>query len=276
MTMGDANRYRSGSWIERSLSRLRRGSGSAAPPALRRAYETILEHLPGQHLTAVLPDGERVRLSARYRHVTWNPHEYRALRAVVRPGTTVLDVGANVGAYTLLFATWVGDRGRVFAFEPAPDACDGLRTHVTLNGFDDRVTVVEAAVAATAGDAPFAIHPSGGASSLALSSVDGATHVRVRTETIDDVCRQHALLPAVIKIDVEGAELEVLEGARNTLALPGLHVFVEFHPASWRNSGIAREDVEKELHAQGFTVEPLDPAFDPWTTEGVCVRLRRR
>jgi FkbM family methyltransferase len=276
VNLGRADRYRSGSWIERSVNRLRRGGGSAAPPALRRAFEAVLDCLPGDHLVSELPEGERIRLSARYRHASWNPDEYRAFREVVRRGVTVLDVGANVGAYTLVFATWVGGTGRVIAFEPSPDTCEGLRTHVTLNGFDDRVTIVEAAVAAAVGEAPFAIHPSGGASSLALGSVAGAAQVTVPTDTIDNVCRQHALLPAVIKIDVEGAELDVLRGARNTLALPGLHVFVEFHPAAWREAGITRGDLEEELHRHGLSVEPLDPAFDPWTTEGVCVRLRRR
>jgi len=274
--LGRADRYRSGSWIERGVDRLRRRRTSAAPPVLRRAFEAVLDRLPGEHLVSVLPEGERVRLSARYRHVTWNPDEYRAFRAAVRPGVTVLDVGANVGAYTLMFATWVGAQGRVFAFEPAPDARAGLRTHVALNNLEDRVTIVPAAAAATVGDATFAVHPSGGASSLALASVDGGTHVKVATETIDNVCRTHALLPAVIKIDVEGAELDVLKGARNTLTLPGLHVFVEFHPTAWRQAGISRDAVERELLEQGFTVEALDPSCDPWTTEGVAVRLRRR
>jgi FkbM family methyltransferase len=188
----------------------------------------------------------------------------------------VLDVGANVGAYTLMFAAWVGEHGRVFAFEPAPDAREGLRTHVALNHLDDRVTIVPAAVAGRVGEAPFAIHPSGGASSLAVQSVDARSRITVTTETIDNVCKTHALLPAVIKIDVEGAELDVLQGARNTLTLPGLHVFVEFHPAAWRAAGISRADIEQELAEQGFTVQPLDPAHDPWTTEGICVRLRRR
>jgi FkbM family methyltransferase len=272
---GRAHRYRSGSWIERSVGRLRRGR-SAAPPALRRAFEAVLDHLPGDHLVCVLPEGERVRLSARYRHVSWNPEEYAAFRAIVRPGMTVLDVGANVGAYTLVFAAWVGATGRVVAFEPAPDTCAGLRTHVTLNGFDDRVTVVQAAMAGSTGTAPFGVHPSGGASSLALGSVADAARVTVATHTIDDVCKAHALLPAVIKIDVEGAELDVLRGARQTLALPGLHAFVEFHPAVWRDTGISRADIEEELAGQGFSVEPLDPSYDPWTTEGVSVRLRRR
>ena len=274
--LGRAHRYRSGSWIERSVGRLRRGGRSAAPPALRRAFEAVLDRLPGDHLVCVLPGGERVRLSARYRHVSWNPDEYAAFHAIVRPGMTVLDIGANVGAYALVFAAWVGAKGRVFAFEPAPDACAGLRTHVTLNGFDDRVTIVQAAIAGSSGSAPFAVHPSGGASSLALESVANGTRVTVPTQTIDDVCKAHELLPAVIKIDVEGAELDVLRGARQTLALPGLHAFVEFHPAAWRVAGISRAEIEGELAGQGFTVESLDPSYDPWTTEGVSVRLRRR
>ena len=273
--LGRADSFRSGSWIERGVARLRRGGRSAAPPALRRAFESLLDRLPGDHLVSVLPAGERVRLSAKYRHATWNPDEYHAFRAATQKGTTVLDVGANVGAYTLMFANWVGENGRVFAFEPAPDACDGLRAHIALNGFDDRVAVIQAAVSASVGDAPFAVHPSGGASSLALASVKDATRLTVSTETIDSICKAYGLLPAVIKIDVEGAELDVLRGARNTLALPGLHVFVELHPSAWRDAGITRSEIEQELRQQGFRVEPLEPSFDPWTTEGVCVRLRR-
>lgn len=274
--VGDADRYRPASWLERGVDRWRRGRAAAAPPALRRAFEAVLDHLPGDHLVSVMPEGERVRLSARHRHLSWNPEEYSAFRAVVQRGMTVLDIGANAGAYTLLFATWVGDKGCVFAFEPAAEARQGLRVHVDLNGFDDRVTIVEAAVSGSVGTAAFAIHPSGGASSLALDSLDDVRRVNVATETIDNFCKVRELLPAVIKIDVEGSELDVLRGGRHTLALPGMHAFVEFHPSAWQRAGIARADIEAELQAQGFIAEPLAPSFDPWTTEGVCVRLRRR
>ena len=274
--IGAADRFRPASWLERGVDRWRRGRTSAAPPALRRAFEAVLDHLPGDHLVSVMPEGERVRLSARYRHLSWNPDEYRAFRAAVRRGMTVLDVGANAGAYTLMFATWVGQGGHVFAFEPAPDAREGLRVHVALNGFDRQVTIVEAAVAGSVGTAPFAVHPSGGASSLALDSLDHAPRLVVATETIDNFCKVHGLLPAVIKIDVEGAELDVLRGARHTLALPGMHAFVEFHPSAWQRAGIGRAEIEAELRSQGFLAEPLQPSFDPWTTEGVCVRLRRQ
>jgi FkbM family methyltransferase len=175
-----------------------------------------------------------------------------------------------------MFAAWVGEAGRVYAFEPAPDARAGLRTHVALNGFDARVEIVESAMSSSVGSAPFALHPSGGASSLSLRSVADAFHLVVDTDTIDNFCRVHALSPSVIKIDVEGSELDVLKGARHTLALPGTHAFVEFHPAAWAQAGIGRAEIEHELRDQGFAAEPLDPSYDPWATEGVSVRLRRR
>ena len=277
--VGTANRFRSASWLERGVDRWLRGRASAAPAVLRRAFEAVLDRLPGDHLVSVMPEGERVRLSARYRHLTWNPLEYDAFRAVVRRGMTVLDVGANVGAYTLIFATWVGEQGRVFALEPASAAREGLRVHVALNNFDARVTIVDAAAAASVGRAPFAVHPSGGASSLTLAGfdpLDDVAQIIVATETIDNFCKVRRLTPAVIKIDVEGAELDVLKGARQTLALPGMHAFVEFHPAAWARAGIGHAEIEDELREQGFVAEPLEPSLDPWTTEGVAVRLRRR
>ena len=272
----DADRFRSASPLERLVARVRARGGSAAPPALKRAYEYVLDRWPGDHLRARLPGGERVQLSARYRHLTWNPQEYSAFRAVVRPGAVVFDIGANVGAYTLVFASWVGPAGRVFAFEPAPDARAGLRAHVHLNRIDDRVEISDAAMSSTVGRAAFGVHPSGGASSLQIGSVDRARVIEVPAETIDHFCSSRQLRPDVIKIDVEGAELDVLRGGRDTLARPGIEVFVEFHPAVWTSSGSGRRDIEQEIARLGFTAEAIDASFDPWNTEGMTVRLRRR
>ncbi len=78
--------------------------------------------------------------------MTWNRDEYNAFRGAVRTGDVVLEAGANVGAYTMLFAQWAGASGRVFAFEPDPVAYAGLQKHIALNGMIDRVTPVAAAV----------------------------------------------------------------------------------------------------------------------------------
>jgi FkbM family methyltransferase len=273
--MADADRFRSASRLERAVARLRARGGGGAPPILKRAYEYLLDHLPGDHLQARLPGGERVKLSARYRHLSWNPQEYAAFREVVRPGAVVFDVGANVGAYALVFAEWVGPRGRVYAFEPAPDAREGLLTHLRLNHLDDRVEVSDAAMSSAVGRAAFGLHPSGGASSLQIDSVDRARVIEVPAETLDHFCASRGVQPDVIKIDVEGAELDVLRGGRETLTRPGIQVFVEFHPAVWASIGIGRADIDAELARHGFSAEGIDPAFDPWNTEGMTVRLGR-
>lgn len=274
--MGEADRFRDASWLERTVAQWRARGGASAPRILKRGYEYVLDRLPGDHLLATLPGGERVQLAARYRHLNWNPHEYAAFRAAVKPGATVFDIGANVGAYTLVFAARVGPSGRVIAFEPAPDASQGLRTHLALNGIAGRVEVIEAAMSSAVGRTSFAVHPSGGASSLVLESVDRGRVIDVATDTLDRFCAAHAVSPDVLKIDVEGSELDVLRGGRATLARADIQVFVEFHPAVWRSLGVSRADVEAELSQQGFVAEPIGPSFDVWNTEGVAVRLRRR
>lgn len=272
--IGRAERFRTASALERVFERVRAVLPARVPAVLRRAYENTLDALPGERLISVLPGGERVRLSARYRNLSWNPDEYAAFRAAVRPGAVVLDVGANVGAYTLLFAQWVGPAGRVFAFEPAPDTRAGLERHLALNGVADRVEIVAAAAAATEALVPFAVDPFGGASSLHVSP--GATSViTVPAVTIDDFCAAKRITPDVVKIDVEGAELEVLRGGRRVVSREAAQVFVELHPSIWSSRGWTAAHVRDELRALGFSADPLQPEFDVWSTEGVCARLIR-
>jgi len=273
---GRADRFRNRSWLERCVDRLRATHSAPAPKVLKRLHETVLDRWPGDHLVSTLPNGERVRVAARHRGLCWNPDEYRAFRESVRDGAVVLDVGANLGAYTLLFAQWAGPTGRVFAFEPAPASLAGLRRHLELNGVNDRVEVVAAAVSESSGSATFHVDRHGGASGLFTATDAESTPVAVDTTTLDRFCAGRRLRPDVIKIDVEGAELEVLRGGRETLVSPAVTTFVEFHPAIWSARGVTARDVERELAELGFVAQPLDPSFDVWTMEGVCARLARR
>jgi hypothetical protein len=95
--------------------------------------------------------------------------------------------------------------------------------------------------------------------------------------TIDSFCTREGIRPGFIKIDVEGAELSVLRGARETIRRGGaaLALFVEFHPSLWPLVGVTRADVERELALQQLHVEPL-AAADPWAGEGIAVRLVSR
>lgn len=240
---------------------------------LRAAYHAALGGRRG--VESVLPGGEIVRVLPEYRFIGWNPVEYAAFRAAAAPGGVALDVGANAGAYALLLGQWVRPGGRVFAFEPSPEAFDGLRRHVELNGLADTVTPVRAAVSDVAGTASLIGEGHHGTSRLASAGEPGTR--TVGTVTIDEFCAEHGIVPSLIKIDVEGFELEALRGARQTIARAGaaLALFVEMHPTVWRERGLAVDEVRAELHRQGLRAEPLRDVADPWALEGECLRLVR-
>jgi FkbM family methyltransferase len=279
-TMSNAHHFRARSLAER----LAEAMPSAGPfGAIRRLLKPLFERLitpAGGGIRCELPGGEGILIAPAFRHITWNPEEYSAFRAAVRSGDVVVEAGANVGAYTTLFGKWVGPSGRVFAFEPDPVACDGLRRHVALNGLGDIVTVVPAAV--SDGRAPrlrFRLFASSGISRVAgVGEEPGGSVQEVDATSIDRFCAERRVLPSVMKIDVEGAELGVLQGARETIARagPNLHTFVEMHPQLWPALRISAEDISRECASQGLVAEQLDGSTDRlWTTEGVCLRLRR-
>ncbi|HEU4882941.1 MAG TPA: FkbM family methyltransferase [Longimicrobium sp.] len=229
----------------------------------------------GGGIASTLPGGETVRVLPEYRFIGWNPVEYDAFRAASAPGGVALDVGANVGAYALLFGAWMRPGGRVYAFEPSPRAFDGLRRHVEINGLAEVVRPVRAAVSDVEGTAALAGADQQGTSRLAHPD-DGNT-MTVETMTIDGFCAREGITPTLIKIDVEGWELEALRGARDTIARGGggLALFVEMHPTVWRERGLSADDVRAELDHQGLRAVPLRDVADPWALEGECLRVER-
>jgi FkbM family methyltransferase len=273
---GRGDDFRRPGWLERAGKPFRAPlANSPLKKPLKRIYEFAMDRFAGGRLVAHLPHGEVVRLTAANRQVAWNPEEYEAFRAVVQSGATALDVGANLGAYTVLLAQWVGAAGRVHAFEPAPASRDGLNRHLALNGVAGRVTVHPEALSDGQRSARFrAVGMQGDNRLLPADAADG---IAVNTTSIDDFCAALAIRPSFIKLDVEGAELAVLRGARRTIAAGGasLALFVEMHPSLWPVFGYGRQDLEAELARQGLEAERLDGQPDPWSLAGVTLRLRR-
>jgi FkbM family methyltransferase len=146
----------------------------------------------------------------------WEPQTTAAFRSLLADGDVCVDVGANVGYYTLLASTLVGPRGHVYALEPAPDTFATLRANLALNVVSN-VTALAVAAGPEEGRAPLFRPPSGnlGRSSLRRPSDvpsrpdRAAVEVRPLSAVIAD---SHLRRLRLVKIDVEGFEVEVLRG----------------------------------------------------------------
>lgn len=160
-------------------------------------------------------------------------------------GGTFLDVGAHVGFYTLLGARLVGPEGRVWAFEPEPRNARWLREHVRVNGVA-HVAIEEAAVAAEDGTARF-----GGGRGTGTGRLTGAGSLEVRTVALDRFCDHHEIRPTALKVDVEGGEVAVLEGARVTLTTARPVVFLSTHGPNLAARSTAL------LEELGYTLRPI-------------------
>jgi FkbM family methyltransferase len=146
---------------------------------------------------------------------------------------------------------------------------------VRLNDLSEQVTPVCAAVGSSSFTAPLLADAATGESRLAVAGDLGRPSIPVRVTTIDEFCASEAIVPDFIKIDVEGSELDVLRGARETIRRRRgkLALFVEMHPSVWPAIGVRKEDIEAELTNQGLAARSLIGAQDTWTVEGICLRL---
>lgn len=178
-------------------------------------------------------------------HSCWLGHYDRNSQAVfarsIRPGDTVLDVGAHHGFFTMLAARLTGPTGQVFAVEPLWANTRVLRRHVAMNHMEDRVTVLEAAMSDRVGFGT--MHVGDDDSGGSLYPLDGYEVIprialQVAVLTIDGL-RANGTLPPIqfLKMDIEGAEGHALLGAEETLAhdrptlLISMHQPEAFHDA---------------------------------------------
>jgi FkbM family methyltransferase len=204
------------------------------------------------------------------------PHVLKWLREGLGRGDVALDVGANVGFMTLVMSRSVGRSGKVFAFEPSTANLALLRYHCDKNRLANVRIMSEAVCGAHRQSAPFYLLQGGDSSSNSLMfgrahvpNLDRELHssqqkIIVETVTIDGFCEERSINPRVIKIDVEGAEYDVIEGMRNTLHASRPIVILAVHPW-WLPQGkttdgiiaMMREHRYEIVDARGLPTETL-------------------
>jgi FkbM family methyltransferase len=224
-------------WLRRGS--LRVGAGPAA------GLRLSLEHIPVAHAHAGLMASG------------WLEHEVQeAMRRHLGPGGVVYDVGANVGFFSLLAARLVGAEGRVYAFDPVPQNAAAVRANAALNGFAN-VAALELAAGAAAAREPLLVVEDLSWSHLASRGdhPQAERTVEVEVAALDDLVAAGELEPPTfVKIDVEGSEVEVLRGMRETLARHRPVVVCELHAT---NAAVA--DALDELGYEARSLEGPEP-----------------
>ena len=187
-------------------------------------------------------------------HLREGSFEFREqafLWSFLRKGDTFLDIGAHCGLFSALASQIIGENGRVLAFEPNPD----ILPFLVANTERDKVDVHAMALSDASGEATLW---QGGSSDTALSSIayelSNAKHSTVKTQTLDDFLATNDIgQVALAKVDVEGSELKLFRGAKQTLKRKSVLAFVvEFTEENMRKSGYSAQQLTAELIEYGY------------------------
>jgi FkbM family methyltransferase len=186
----------------------------------------------------------------------WEPEQTSAVSTLLHSGAVVLDVGANTGYYALIAAALAGPGGHVHAFEIQPAIIDILRRNIARNGFEDRITVVEAGCFSTEGEASFEARGDPGSGRITFSSA-GA---RIPLTTIDRYVASSALSHVdLVIVDAEGADFEILKGASEVLERFHPVVMAEVHHLA--SFGGSEAEMIALMTRFGYTADVLNSEF---------------
>lgn len=189
----------------------------------------------------------------------WEPLETRVIAAALKPGDRFVDVGANIGFFSLLALRLVGPAGRVDAIEATPSTADLLDANIALNGAG-AIRVHRCAVGDREGTAHMVVHDAGniGSNHLALDDAADAEGAPVALRRLDTLLGDAPV--RLIKLDIEGAEAMALRGAGALLdgaEAPAL--LFEFSPSMLRGMGDDPAALLGDLAAWGYAIYEIHP-----------------
>jgi len=229
---------------------------------LRPPYRWLLRRAAGSRGLDIAIGGQRLRLHPRFADNSWEMIEtesYGVYVRLIRPCDTIYDIGAHIGTYTVIGAKLTGPKGHVIAYEPHDVTRRFLTTHLKWNGVCNRVTVRDVCLGAQAGWQDFYY----GAGAEAAEGMNGLVPVEgfqkkgVRVATLDEEIECTGLSPNLVKVDVEGGEWDVLQGAQQTLARCRPTLLLSVHPPALAKIGITPERLFSFLAAQGYQTRVL-------------------
>ncbi len=187
----------------------------------------------------------------------WETHIEKALEKLLRPGDCFVDVGSNIGHFSLLASRLVGASGCVLAIEPCWQSLAKLARHLSLNAVEN-VYLLACASGAAVGDGgiAFLTGNNAGAATMRDTAV-GQGRQRVLIEPLDDCLEGHGIRPNLVKIDVEGFELKALRGLQRCLARDRPIVLLELTPGFLQQAGDNAQQLLRFMAGHGYRCESL-------------------
>jgi len=176
----------------------------------------------------------------------------------IKKGDVVLDIGANIGYYTLIFAKFIGEEGKVFAFEPEPSNFALLKKNIKTNGYQN-VTLEEKVISNKNGKIKLYISEESNGLHRIYGLEDGWKSIEVESIRLDDYFKGYNGKIDWIKIDIEGGEWAAFQGMSLLLEKnKNLKIVTEFSPCFLKEFGINPEEYLRLLQKYGFTIYNLN------------------
>jgi len=175
--------------------------------SVKVAHNFVISHLKS---TFAEVDGHKMFLDSKDSlnlsiNGVYEPFETELVKKEIKKGDVVLDIGANIGYYTLIYAKLVGEEGKVFAFEPDPDNFALLKKNVEINGYRN-VILAQKAVSNKTGKIRLYLSEVNKGDHRIYDSHDGRKSIEIETIRLDDYFKNYNVRIDFIKMDVQGAE----------------------------------------------------------------------
>jgi len=233
------------------------GKGFAKLPGIGKLYRFFYGKLKPQGIVEVFSEGHKIFINSKDTGIApyllmgknFAQDEIDLLKKILKPGMIFVDIGANIGYFSLVSAKLVGDQGQVYAFEPDPDNFNLLEKNIKVNNYKN-IIAVNKAVSDKSGKARLYLEPDN-LCGHSLVVKNGNKFVEVEIIILDEFLKDKKI--DVIKIDVEGFEPVVLEGMKNIIKNNDkISIITEFYPEAIKKAGYSPEKYKNDLKDLGF------------------------
>jgi FkbM family methyltransferase len=194
---------------------------------------------------------------ARYFETDYEHENVAFLTKTCKKGMTVVDIGAHLGLMSVIIAKLVGEKGKVYSFEPTPKTFEIFKRIITLNHFDTIIKPYNKAVSNFVGMVDFFVDENEGSNANSLVSRKDKNRASQKTEvnTLDNIISEIKTDKLnLIKIDAEGSELDVLLGAKNTIYNYRPIIILAIHPSLVKNNDQKLEDIYDLLITYKYSI----------------------